>query len=200
MEKRDTLASSMQWTAQHLDLEKRFRKLIGLTVLNVRYNEINYEPEHPVPNYHTRFSQLHSVDFSLFLYTDTNQLIEIHWDDQFYQFDIGLKINEPSDFTGGISWNVSEELLWKSVINEKIIDIELIWESVSELGASNDETPHSVYLQTVRITFSNAKKVLISTADFLNQDDTTVQRASDNLLITDNEELAAQLNILTGYE
>lgn len=190
----------MEWTAQHLDFEKRFRELIGLTVLNASYKEINYESDSPIPNYHTRFSQLHSVDFSLFLHTDKDKLIEIHWDDQFYQFDIGIKINEPSDFTEGITWDVSEEPLWKKIIGEHITDVELIWETVSVTRVNDSETRLHIYLQGLRITFSNAEKVLISAADFLNQDDTTVQRAADNLLVTDNDELTVQLKILTGYE
>ena len=34
---------------EHIDFESNLRKMVGLTLTNVEYLEINYEPENPRP-------------------------------------------------------------------------------------------------------------------------------------------------------
>ena len=117
----------MKLTQEHLDFEKFSRQLIGLTILKFEYSEIIYEPTNSKPYYSTQFTNLDTVDFSIFLHTDKNKLVEIYWDDKFFQFGIGIKINEPSDFSGNIKWDVSSNDLWKQFIGTTISDIHITW-------------------------------------------------------------------------
>ena len=186
----------MTLTQKHLDFEKLSRQLIGLTVLKVEYSEIVYEQTKPKPYYLTQFTNLDSVDLSIFLHTDKDKLVEIYWDGKFYQFGIGIKINEPSDFSGNIKWDVSCNDLWKQFIGTTISDIYITWETVTTKEEKTGKTESFVYPQDIKITFSNDKNIFISAAGFLEQGDKEVYGMLDNLTVTDNEELARQVKMI----
>jgi hypothetical protein len=186
----------MKLTQEHLDFEKFSRQLIGLTILKVEYSEIIYEPTNPKPYYLTQFPNLDSVDFSIFLHTDKDKLVEIYWDGNFFQFGIGIKINKPSDFSGNIKWDVSVNDLWKQFIGTTISDVHINWKTVTTREEKTDKTESFVYPQDVKITFSNDKKVFISASGFLDQGDKEVYGMLDNLTVTNNEELARQVKMI----
>lgn len=179
-----------------LDFEKFARRIIGLTVLKVEYYEIMYDQIDPTPNYPTHFKNLDSVDYSIFLYTDQDNIIEIYWDEIFHQFGIGLKLNENSDFSGGITWGVSNNDLWKQFIGTTISDIQITWETVTRKEGKSLKTEGIVYPQNIKISFSNDKHIFVSAAGFLNQGEKEVHGMSDNLMVTDNEELARLVKII----
>ena len=182
----------MTLTQEHLDFEKFSRRLIGLTLLKIEYSEIIYEPTNPKPYYPTQFTNLDSVDFSIFLHTDKDKLVELYWDGKFYQFGIGIKINEHSDFSENIKWDVSGNDLWKKFIGTAISDIQITWETVTTIEEKTGKTENFVYPQDIKITFSNDQNIFISATGFLEQGDKEVYGMLDNLTVTDNEELARQ--------
>jgi hypothetical protein len=186
----------MTLTQEHLEFEKFSRQLIGLSIIKVEYSEIIYEPTNPKPYYPTQFTNLDSVDFSIFLHTDKDKLVEIYWDGKFFQYGIGIKINEPSDFSGDIKWDVSGNDLWQKFIGAKIMDIEVTWETVTTTEEKTRKTESFIYPQEIKITFSNDKDIFISAAGFLNQDDKEVFGMLDNLTVTDNEKLARQVKMI----
>ena len=186
----------MKLTKEHIDFQNFCRQLIGLTILKVEYSEISYEPRNPKPYYPTQFTNLDSVDFSIFLHTDKEKLVEIYWDGKFFQYGVGVKINEQSDFSGHIKWDVSVNDLWKKFIGATISDIHITWETVSTREENTGKTESYVYPQDVRISFSNDKNIFISAAGFLDQDDKEVYGRLDNLTVTDNEELARQVKMI----
>jgi hypothetical protein len=114
----------MNLTQEHLDFEIFCRKLIGLTIINIEYCEIDYETKKT--NYSTRFTNIDSIDFSIFLYTEKDKL-EIYWDDQFFHYGIGVKINQPSNFSRTKKWNVSNSELWSKFMGQTISDIKIGW-------------------------------------------------------------------------
>lgn len=182
----------MELTQEHLDYEKFCRQLIGLKVLKVEYLEINYEPVNPKPYYPTQFKNLDSVDFSIFFHCEEDKVIEVYWDGKFFQYGIGIKINEPSDFSGYYNWDVSGNDLWEQIIGTKIIDINITWETVTIW----EPMESYIYPQDIKITFSNNKNIFISAAGFLEQDDNEVFGLLDNLTVTDNEELARKVKMI----
>ena len=186
----------MTLTQEHLDFEKFSRQLIGLTVLKVEYSEIVYDPTNPKPFYKTQFKNLDSVDFSIFLHTDKDKLVEIYWDERFFQYGIGIRINESSDFSGSIKWDVSGNELWKKFLGKTISDIKITWENVTTIEEKTCKTESFVYQQDIKITFSNNKDIFISAAGFLNEGDKEVYGMLDNLTVTDNEELARQVKMI----
>lgn len=123
-------------------------------------------------------------------------MVEIYWDGQFFQYGIGIKINERSDFSGDIKWNVSDNGLWKKFIGAKIIDIGINWVTVITTEEKTSKTETYSYPQDIKVTFSNGKNIFISAAGFLNQDDKEVFGTLDNLTVTDNEKLARQVKMI----
>ena len=186
----------MKLTQECLNFEKFSQKLIGMTIIKVEYSEINYAPTNPKPNYSTKYKNLDSVDYSIFLHTDNNKLVEIYWDDKFFQFGIGIKINEQSDFSGNIKWNVSTNELWEKFLGKNIVDINITWEMVITTDEKTRKTKNFIYPQDIKITFSNGKNLFISVAGFLDQNDEEVYGMLDNLTVTDNEELAKQVKMI----
>ncbi len=186
----------MTLTTAHIDFEIFCQQLIGLTIIKVEYSEIDYEPTNSKPYYPTQFQNLHSVDFSIFFHTDKNKLIEIYWDGKFYQFGIGIKINEQSDFSGFIKWDVTESDLWKKFIGTAITDTKVCWETVTTTEQKSGKTESFTYPQDISLTFSNNKKIFISSAGFLNQGDSEVYGMLDNLTVTDDEDLARQVKMI----
>ena len=186
----------MTLTKEHIDFEIFCQQLIGLTIMKVEYSEIGSEPKNPKPYYPTQFKNLHSVDFSIFFHTSKNKLIEIYWDDKFYQFGIGIKINEESDFSDFIKWDLSESDLWKIFIGETITDLKINWETVTTTEKNTEKVEEYIYPQYITITSTNGKSVFISAAGFLEQGDKEVFGMLDNLTVTDNEELARNIGMI----
>jgi hypothetical protein len=183
-------------TTVHINFEKFCQQLIGMTITKVEYLEINYEPKNPKPYYLTKFENLNSVDFSILFHTDDNKFIDIYWDEKFYQYGIGMKINGQSDFSNFIKWNLSESDLWKKFIGKTITDTKLSWETVTRDEQKSGKVEIFLYPQYITLTFSNNKKIFISAAGFLNQGDSEVFGMVDNLTVTDNEKLARKVKMI----
>lgn len=186
----------MKLSQKHIDFETLSQELIGLKIVKIEYAEINYEPENPKSFYHTKYPNLDSVDFSVFLDTDTDKLIEVYWDDIFFQFGISIKINEPSDFKGFIKWDVSDKELWNKFIGATITDVKIAWETVVSTYKHSNKKENYVYPQSIKLTFSNSEAIFISASSFYNKDEKEVYGMSDNLMVTDNEELARQIKLI----
>jgi hypothetical protein len=186
----------MSITQEHLDFEKFCRQLIGLTIIKVEYSEIDYNQANHKPNYSTKFTNLDSVDFSIFFHTTDEKVVEIFWDDTFFQFGIGIKVNEPSDFSSYIKWDVSSNNLWKKFIGTCISEIYITWETVKTTEKKSGKTENFVYPKDIKITFNIEKSIFISAASFLDQSDNVVHGMSDTLTVTDNEELARKVKMI----
>ncbi len=183
---------------EYKDFEEKFKKIIGLTLTNVEYSEIKNElgePYESTPYYPSKYEDLHSVDYSVFINTKEEQKIEIYWDDQFFQFGIGIKINEKSDFSNTAILNVTTEKIWANTIGQKIIDIEINWNIVETIEQTNNETESFHYPQDVKIIFENNQKIIISASTY-NQERGDVYGFSDNILVTNNEETAQKINMI----
>lgn len=186
----------MKFTQEHKDFENLSLKLVGQKIIKVEYAELDYE-ESSIPYYPTKFKNLDSIDFSIFLHTDKNDLIEICWDDTFFQYGIGIKINEKSDFLNFKKWDVTEIELWKTFIGSKIENVNINWEKVTTTTEQkSSKLEFLIYPQDIKITFSNEKNIYISAASFLNENDDIVFGMSDNLTVTDNEELARKVKMI----
>jgi len=186
----------MTLNTEHIEYEKYCRQLIGLTIISVEYSEVIYSEPDAKRWYKTQFKDLDTVDISITFKTSDNQTIEIYWDGRFYQFGIGIKLNEKSDFSGFQRWDVSKDDLWKKYIGKKIDDIQLKWETIRVTEQKSSKTESIIYPQGIKISFSNNKNIFVSAAGFLNEDDTEVCMQLDNLTVTDNEELARQVKMM----
>ncbi len=186
----------MKLTKDHIDFENRCRSIIGLTLVKVEYTELQYEPTNPKPCYTTRFTNLDTVDFSIYFHTKTGSIIEFYWDGQFFQFGLGVKINQSSDFHEYQKWNVSNSDLLRKFINTQIVDVMLTWETVTTSDGWFSKSESFTYPQDVKISFSNKQNIFISASGFLNDKDNEVYGMLDNLTVTDNETLARQVKMI----
>lgn len=186
----------MKLSTAHLNFENNTRQLLGLTISRVEYSEIDYNDTTPTPYYSTHYRDIDTVDFSIFLYCDNNAAVEIYWDDEFFQFGIGIKIDQPSDFTVTKKWDVTNNSLWKSFIGEKIIDVKIGWETATTIDEKEHKTEHFIYPQDLTITFSNHKNIFVSAAGFLHEKASEVYGMLDNLTVTHNEELAKKVKMI----
>ena len=125
------------------------------------------------------------------MHTQTDDVIEIYWDSKFFQYSIAVKLNLPSAFSGYQKWDVTNDSFWTEYINLEIIDISIGWETVTE-NLQKDST----YPQDITIEFSNTKKIFVSAAEFKSENATAAFGFSDNLLITNNEDLARQVKMI----
>ena len=181
---------------EHIEYENYCRQLIGLTILSVEYSEVKYSETNPTPWYKTQFTGLDSVDNSIAFRTSDDKRFEIFWDGKFFQYGIGVKLDEPQDFSAFQKWDVTNNELWKKYIGTKITDVKLTWEKVTTTEQKTGKTEHFLYPQDIKISFSNDKSIFISAAGFLNEGDSEVYGMLDNLTVTDNEELARQVKMI----
>ena len=185
---------------EHKDFENYCESLIGKTIIKVEYAEIDYgklnKKSIEKPYYSTHLQNLDTIDFSIFLYSNTNEKIEIYWDGKFFQYGIGMKINETSDFSGFKVWNVSNNKLWTKIIGKTIKNVNLNWEKVTTTEKKSGKTESFIYPQDISLTFSNGINIFISAAGFLNENDNEVYGMLDNLTVTDNEDLARKTKMI----
>ncbi len=181
-------------TSEQKAYEELYSDLLNSEVKSVKYYEIAYEPSNPTPYFQTKFERIHSVDFSVVLIT-SNGKFEICWDDEFFQFGIGINTESKSIFSNYQSWDVTAENLWTGLIGHQIISVDIDWEKIT-IQYSDGTEEFKTYPQSIRIKFSNNKTIFISAAGFLNEGDDEVMGMSDNLTITDNEELARHVKMI----
>ena len=85
----------MKLEQQHIDFENNCKKFIGIKISKVEYAEIAYhlhDNSEPKKWFATKFDNIHTVDFCVFLHTQTNDVIEIYWDDTFFNLVLVLNL------------------------------------------------------------------------------------------------------------
>jgi hypothetical protein len=192
----------MTLTKRHLAFEASCRQIIGLTICRVEYAELPYVSTDSTPcyGYPTQFPNLHSVDYSISLHAETGQIAEIFWGAQFTQYDLCLElsaasINRLADDSFRRTVDVSGSDLWAKYIGTRITDIRIHWESFRMTEIFLLKTRRIVYPQDFQLTFSNNHTMFISLAE-LDRGGNKVSKGCDNLMVTDNEELARQVNMI----
>ncbi len=185
----------MNFTQKHTDFEKKAQKIIGLTLLGVEYLEINYSPKNPKPYYETKYDEIDTIDFSLILNTN-KQNIELNWDGEFHEYGIGINFKEIKDTNDRCKWNVSQRKIWKDFIGKAIIDVKLKWDEIKSIHQKTGKIDYYIYPQDMRIDFNNGKSIFVSAAGFLNEEDNTVMGMLDNLVISNNESLARKVKMI----
>ena len=185
----------MTLNKEQTDFVNHCRHLIGQAIVSVEYAEIIYNQDNPTPYYQTHFSNLDSVDFSIIFKTSENNVIEIYWDGNFHQFGIGLKINKQSDFLRVQKWTVTDREIWREIVGQNIINVDLDWETITATDQSGKRESFT-YPQDIILVFENKRRIFISAAGFLHEGDEEVFGMLDNLTVTDNEELARRTKMI----
>lgn len=194
----------MNLTEKHIDYENTCRKmLVGKTISGVIYGEVKYTEDingnsfKTKPNYKTKFPDIDTLDFSIYLLTE-EKTVYFFWDNTFFSYGINSK---EIDFTNKTNeyeqqWDVTLNDNWRAFIGCQIVDFEIFWDNVciSDLDGTNKEC--FIYPQTFSIRLDNGYSIIISAAEFDHSKKDILFKLQDNLLVTTNIDLAIQLDII----
>jgi len=178
------------------DFNEKVQSLIGKRISAVEYLEIIYDEVNPQQMFNTRFKNVHSIDFSIILHTECRHKYEITWDGSFFQYGIGLAVDNNEFYTKSQKWDVTNTTIWQGTLHIEIADIDVTWEKLVETDQNTHTKSEYLYPQDMKITFNNSPKtILISAAGFLNETDETMCGMLDNLTVTDDIDLAIKINM-----
>ncbi|HEV7330324.1 MAG TPA: hypothetical protein VGN63_04730 [Flavisolibacter sp.] len=180
------------------------RQMIGWVLRQVDYTEVDYYPAHPQPCYATDHPQIHTVDFSVRLYFTNDKTVEISWKsyDQVkeeynaYGLNISLNTGAQKGQAGQRTWNVSDENSWKEIVGQEVQDVRIYWTKAWIETPQATKELNLLYPQAIVLSFANQKTMFISIAEFQAGNLHKVVRGANNLLVTTDESLARQTNML----
>lgn len=139
-----------------INYEKPIKELIGKTIIDVNYYEIDYGE--PLWNE----TEFHSLDYGIEIIMSDKNTYYFIWGNEFTQYDVkfskGNILTEFSAENGAKKYNAKENLNWAELIGKKISGIKSFW---SYWNLVNDEK-RNYYPQDVRIEFENGKEIWIS--------------------------------------
>lgn len=189
----------MELRKEHLDFENVVREIVGLRVSAVSYYSRADRMITSKSFQESHFKQIDSVDFSVMIQCQNNKKIEILWDSSFFQYGVGININEDSPFEKYQITDVRNSLIWNNTIGQTIENITVNWDLAIEENLNGNIIRKILYPQSLVLLFSNSNKVFISAAGFLERDDEQVYPYLDKLSITQNEALAKQTRMIPTF-
>ena len=180
------------------EFNSSFNCLFGQKIIKIEYIGLNYEEYEN--KYFTKYENIHTMDFSIILYTDKNNKYEITWDNSFYSYGLGILINDfKNENKSSIKWDMTNDIFWEKYLNKNILGIYFLWETVTEWNNDKKIIKNTyTYPQTCRLGFDgiNGKDdIFISVAEFLDENDNTVMGMMDNIIVTNDINKAIKINI-----
>lgn len=192
----------MEFTEKHKEFEENCRQAIGLTLSEVIYAEVPYDKfdnnYHIKPYYTTSFDNIDSIDFAITFLTDSSRF-RVYWDSKFFAYGINVKFLEEKENLLSDKeqlWNVSSKSFWAKNIGATIEDINVYWEEIKEKKVLTGTPSTYIYPQALKLSLSNGQVAIISAAGFINQNEEEAMGMLDNLLVTNNEELAIRVKLI----
>ena len=166
--------------------EKPIRELIGKSISDVNYYEIDYgEPMWNEIDYH-------SLDYGIELVTTDKSKFYFVWGNEYIQYDLKFRkgniLTEFSTENGAKKYNTTSNQKWTELIGTKISGIESCWSYWSLIN----EGKRNYYPQDVRIEFENGKEIWISALEIR---DENINGMADNLTVVFDEKTAKKYNI-----
>jgi len=191
----------MEFTQRHFIFNNHCRHLIGLKIVKVKYAEVLSNIPDAEPQYKTHIDDVDSVDYAVFLYTASNDVIEICWDTRFVQYEIGIKINESVPSPIYRLWDVSSHAMWKGILAATIINVTIGWQEINTYKPSQKavlgltRAPKTASPQYIIIEFSHGQSIYVSASQFFG-DESAASGMLSNLLVTNNEAVARRVNMI----
>lgn len=64
---------------------------------------------------------------------DNGKIIQIKWDNEFYCYGVGFEVLEKIELKDDVikTINVTNHLNWKNILNKKITEVSVFWETIS---------------------------------------------------------------------
>jgi len=126
--------------------ERIVSNLIGQKIVEIYYEEINYDS---IIEFWEYSSEIHSIDMNVIFVLDNGKIIQIKWDNEFYCYGIGFEVLEKIELRNDIikTINVTNQVNWKNILNKKIIEVSVFWETVSFIDSNlSDEILNNTLL------------------------------------------------------
>lgn len=182
------------------------RQVIGWVVQNVTYTEVDYYPANPQRCYTTENPQIHTVDFSVNLHFTNGKTMEITWksfeiqaeqDYSAYGLSVHIENEKAQSLAGQRAWDVSGENPWMPLMNQPVQDLKIYWTQPWMETPTEKKEVDFKHPQAIGLVFPGNETIFISIAEFQSGNLHKVVRDVNNLLVTSNEALAKQTNMLS---
>ena len=171
--------------------EAETQKLVGLTLSDVVYYEIEYDTPDPFYLRHPEIG--HFLDHGLDLIATDGQCHSFLWDGAFYQYGIGLfPHTAANEVNTNRLWRVSDHDDWIPLIGRTITSANVYWSWID--SAATDERDRTYYPQDVCLSFTGDQRVYISAAQYMEASN-TVMGMSDEILVVFRESVARKYRI-----
>lgn len=186
----------MQWLSIMKDIHTReqfkalVQKMVGLTLSEVLYYEIEYEK----PGYAYQPDIGHFLDFGLDLVADDGKCFAILWDSTFFQFGLGVYRNSAKELLRNTHWwTVTNDSQWQQFIGKTIESAEIYWSWVAGSLDAPEET-RTYYPQDIVLTFSNNRRIYVSASEYEEKSD-SVCGLSDNVMVVFSDCIASKYQL-----
>ena len=166
--------------------EKPIKKLIGKSISDVNYYEIDYgEPLWNEIKYH-------SLDYGFEIIMSDKTVYSFVWGNEFTQYDLkfqeGNILKVFSEKNNAKKYNPKNNKYWNELIGQKISGIESYW----SYGSLIDDNKKNYYSQDLRIEFENGKEIWISAFEISDNSSFAMQ---DHITIFFDKEIAKKYRI-----
>jgi hypothetical protein len=169
-----------------VEFDAMLNRLVGFTVAQVHYYEIDYEDGHAYFRDHLETG--HFIDYGVNLIDPSGKSAYITWDGTFYQYGLMPFFDTANpELLAGQAHDVTTDQEWLPFIGRTVVASDSYWSWITH---SNLPTSERIYYpQDIRVTFDNDLKLYLSAAQFLN-DSQTLFGLSDNVLVVFRDDVA----------
>ena len=168
------------------DYEKSIKELIGKSISDVNYYEIDYGE--PLWNE----NEYHSLDYGFEIIMSDKSTYYFIWGSEYTQYDVKFRkgniLTEFSPENGAKKYNTKDNEKWSKLIGIKIIGIESCWTYWSLIN----ENKQNYYPQDVRVEFENGKEMWISALEIR---DGRIIEMQDHLTVVFDKKIADKYKI-----
>jgi len=172
--------------------EAAIQGLVGLTIADVTYFEIEYQTQEPCYLHQPKIG--HFLDFGVEFRMACGSYRSFLWDGTFYQYGIGLfpyaaclEVNTQRQ------WVVSATPEWRQIIGSSVASARIYWSWVSGSPAAK-EAYRTYYPQDIELAFTCGKHIYLSASQYSDKTD-SLYGMSDDILIVFDESAAKKYQV-----
>jgi hypothetical protein len=159
----------------------------GHAIVRVHYAEIAYETGKPEWGYFgERFD---TVDHGIDLETVSGEIFSITWNGQSYGYGLML---QPGSIVQQIAdaavWDVTSTSRWRDILHVPINEVVVHWSWVEDNGG------RIYYPQDLEIRFASDKRIFLSAAEYLPEQDALFPM-SDNIVVIFDDDTARHYDV-----
>ena len=161
--------------------------LVGQSIKEIFYDEMDYGNN--IQDWNLS-ENIHSIDLDVIFKMNNNKLVQVNWDNEFYNYGINIKVlNKINNIEGFNTIDLTSNSKWIKLLNKKILNVQVLWyieknvkDNIYDNNRNISEKSIQIELpQTLEIKFETNDKIWISTVEILK--DNEINYCADNLTI-----------------